>query len=58
MEFKVVTFSRFSPQNLLRKLGNINMWVDSSHYNYVEMAYHIWLLSVVDHLVAINHPNT
>jgi len=46
----LVTFSGFKPDNPLRKAGRLNFWVDSSSYNVVEMAHHIWLLAVVDYL--------
>ena len=44
----VVTLSGFSKSNLLKKQGHINLWVNSTNYNIVEMTHHIWLLSVVD----------
>lgn len=44
----VVTFSGFSEENPLRKLGDINFWVDSSEYNNIEMVHHIWLLAIID----------
>jgi D-sedoheptulose 7-phosphate isomerase len=47
---KVVTFSGFSNKNSLKKLGNINFWVNSNNYNYIENLHQIWLLSVVDSL--------
>lgn len=47
----VVTFSGFDPQNPLRNVGDINLWVDSSAYNVVEMTHQVWLLSIVDYLV-------
>ena len=45
---KVMTLTGFDADNPLRSLGDLNLWVDSSHYNTVEMAHHIWLLSMVD----------
>ena len=45
---KIMTLTGFDPTNPLRKMGDINFWVDSSHYNTVEMTHHIWLLSMVD----------
>ena len=42
---RLITLSGFKPDNPLRKLGNINLWVDSHSYNVVEMTHHIWLLS-------------
>lgn len=49
---KLVTLSGFSSDNPLRRLGDINFWVDSSEYNIVEMTHHIWLLAIVDYIVA------
>ena len=45
---KIMTLTGFDPTNPLRKMGDINFWVDSSHYNTVEMTHQIWLLSMVD----------
>ena len=45
---KVVTLTGFNKLNNLRKIGNINLWVNSKNYNFVEMTHHIWLLSIVD----------
>ena len=47
----VITFSGFNSNNPLRKLGDINFWVDSKAYNIVEMTHHIWLLAVVDYII-------
>jgi len=46
----IVTFTGFSLSNPLRRLGNINLWVDSSAYNVIEMTHHIWLLAIVDYI--------
>ena len=51
MKLPLITFSGFSSDNLLRKLGDINFWVDSSTYNIVESIHQMWLLSVVDYLI-------
>ena len=48
----VITFSGMSPQNPLRELGDINLWVDSKIYNIVEMTHHIWLLAIVDMIIS------
>jgi len=48
----IITATGFSSENPLRKLGDINLWVDSNSYNIVEMTHHVWLLSIVDYLVA------
>lgn len=47
----VVTLSGFDAQNPLRNIGAINLWVDSSTYNVVEMTHQVWLLSIVDYLI-------
>ena len=44
----VTTFTGFKKNNPLSKIGNQNIWVDSSKYNVVEMTHHIWLLALVD----------
>jgi D-sedoheptulose 7-phosphate isomerase len=46
----LITLSGFKPTNPLRKLGNINLWVNSNSYNFVEMTHHIWLVSLSDYL--------
>ena len=43
-----ITLSGFSKNNELSKLGNINFFVNSEEYNYIEMTHHIILLSIVD----------
>ena len=48
----VITFSGMSPQNPLRRRGEINLWVDSKIYNIVEMTHHIWLLAIVDMIIS------
>lgn len=52
MKIPVITFSGFEPENPLRKLGGLNFWADSREYNVVEMTHHVWLLALVDKLVA------
>lgn len=47
----VITFSGFSPDNELRKLGDINFWVNSRAYNVVETTHQVWLLSVIDMII-------
>lgn len=51
MGLTVVTLSGFSENNILRTLGDINLWVDSKGYNIVEMTHHIWLVAIVDYIV-------
>ena len=47
----VITFSGFDSDNPLRKLGDINLWVDSRAYNFVENIHQLWLLAVVDSII-------
>ena len=42
----LVTFTGFKPNNRLRQLGDLNVYVPVSHYGYVEMAH-----SVIAHFV-------
>ena len=44
----VVTLTGFSENNPLKKLGDINLWVDNKSYNFVENTHQIWLLAIVD----------
>jgi len=52
MTIPLITLSGFKPDNPLRGLGNINLWVNSHSYNVVEMTHHIWLLSLIDFIIA------
>ena len=45
---KVITFSGFQEDNPLSKSGDINLWVDSKAYNFVENLHQVWLLAIVD----------
>jgi D-sedoheptulose 7-phosphate isomerase len=47
----VITLSGFSENNPLKKLGNINLWVDNKSYNFVENIHQIWLLAIVDLII-------
>ncbi len=52
----LITFSGFLNNNPLRKMGDINFWVDDHTYNIVEMTHHVWLLAIADKI--IEHINT
>ena len=52
MNLSLITFTGFTADNPLRKLGDLNFWADSKAYNVVEMTHHVWLLALVDKLVA------
>jgi D-sedoheptulose 7-phosphate isomerase len=47
---QLVTLSGFNKTNPLRDFGEINCFVKSDRYNYVEMAHHLWLVALVDRL--------
>ncbi len=47
----IITLSGFSSDNPLRKLGDLNLWVDSFEYNIVEMTHNVWLLAIIDYLI-------
>ena len=51
----IITLSGFLESNPLRKMGDVNLWVNSSEYNIVESVHQIWLLSIVDYLISIKH---
>ena len=51
MELNTITLSGFSNENILKGLGNINLFVESRSYNIVEMTHHIWLLAIVDKII-------
>ena len=44
----VVTLSGFTEDNPLNQLGDINLWLDSKAYNFVENIHQAWLLTIVD----------
>jgi D-sedoheptulose 7-phosphate isomerase len=48
---KVVTFTGKTNDNALKKLGDINFWVDSNAYNIVECIHMIWITTVIDAIV-------
>ena len=50
----VITVSGFLTDNPLRKLGDLNLWVDSTEYNIVEMTHHVWLVAIIDCLIETN----
>lgn len=47
----LITLTGFSKNNPIKKLGNINLWVNSKAYNIIETIHQIYLLSVVDKII-------
>ena len=45
---KVLTLTGFNKNNSIKKIGDINLWLNNKNYNLIEMTHHIWLLSIVD----------
>jgi D-sedoheptulose 7-phosphate isomerase len=52
MGLAVITLTGFREDNDLKKVGDINLWVNNSHYNTVEGAHQAWLLSIIDEIAA------
>ena len=52
--YKVVTFTGFEKNNPLKIRGDLNFWVDSRKYNFIENIHQFWLLMIVDILKANN----
>ena len=52
MGLSTVTLSGFSSENELRTLGDLNLWVDSTQYNVIEIVHQTWILSIVDYLIS------
>ena len=48
---KIITLTGHNKDNSLSKLGDINLWVDSKAYNFVENMHQIWLLTIVDLII-------
>jgi len=47
----VITLSGMTVDNPLRKLGDINLWVDSRSYNIVETAHQFWMMAAIDLII-------
>ena len=45
---KIITLTGHSVNNPVKKKGDINLWVNSKAYNYIENIHQFWLLSLVD----------
>jgi D-sedoheptulose 7-phosphate isomerase len=54
---KVITLTGFDKKNKVRKIGDVNLWINSKNYNLVEMTHHIWLLSIVDFIAKARFSN-
>lgn len=54
---KVITLTGFDKKNYVKKIGHINLWLNSKNYNLVEMTHHVWLLSIVDFIAGAKFKN-
>lgn len=52
----VITLSAFSEGNPLRRLGDWNFYVPSSHYGFVEVAHLVLCHSILDYILAHKTP--
>ncbi|MBN2638853.1 MAG: SIS domain-containing protein [Bacteroidales bacterium] len=51
MGLKLITVSGFNSDNPLKKIGDINLFIESKAYNIIEMTHHIWLLAITDRII-------
>ena len=48
---KIITLTGHDKNNPLSKLGDINLWIDSKAYNFIENTHQLWLLTVCDLII-------
>ena len=48
LKLQLITLTGFGKNNPLKKIGDLNFWVDSRAYNIIENTHLIWLLAVND----------
>ena len=48
---RIITFTGHNKDNPLSKLGDINFWINSKAYNFVENIHQVWLLTIVDLII-------
>lgn len=48
-----ITFTGFEPDNTVRSLGDVNFYVPSDEYGFVELAHMIWLHAITDALSSL-----
>jgi D-sedoheptulose 7-phosphate isomerase len=48
---KTVTFTGFKKNNTLSSLGDINVWINSKKYNFIENIHQVLLLSIIDSII-------
>jgi len=55
---KIITFSGFDPMNPLAKLGDVNFYVNSTEYGFVEVAHLSLGHSLLDYIIADENSST
>ena len=48
---KIITLTGHDKDNPLSRLGDINLWINSKAYNFVENMHQLWLLTVCDLII-------
>ena len=48
---KVITFTGHEKDNSLSKIGDVNFWINSKAYNFIENTHQIWLLTICDLII-------
>ena len=48
---KIITLTGHDKENPLSKLGDINLWIDSKAYNFIENTHQLWLLTLCDLII-------
>jgi D-sedoheptulose 7-phosphate isomerase len=44
----LITFTGFDIDNTLKKMGKVNLWVDSRQYNIIEGIHNLWITTICD----------
>ena len=47
----IITFTGHEKNNPLSKLGDVNFWIDSKAYNFIENIHQLWLLTICDLII-------
>ena len=54
----IITFAGINNNNLIAKFRDINFWINSKAYNFIENIHQIWLLSIVNLIIGRReHPS-
>ena len=48
---KIITFTGHDKNNPLSKYADINFWIDSKAYNFIENIHQLWLLTICDLII-------